>query len=328
MKRILLSLVLVLAGAAIAQTKKKSAEPPKPTKNAVSASSSATKSSAPKLTTKEPSFAGFTGSFLEFGKVSGENRPFTMSIDYKPWFFEISGLANAGHNTGDLDILLEDIVTVLAYYDAVGNAPDGTNYQAALFDFMIYLDDEAIKVSNLKIDLKGKAEAGSSVLNQAKTWNFEQGKVFKTPKYSNSIIKAQASAMDKSDIAREKAAAKKRVADSIAREKQRVADSIAKEEQRVADSIARIKKQIAKEKKRIADSIAEAEAEAEVLRREEKRKAAAAKKRKAAIQEEEDEDDEPPVRKKAPPKKKPTFTVEEDEDDAPPPPKKKKRVAD
>jgi hypothetical protein len=237
MRKFLLSLVLVFVGAALAQT-----------------------ANAPKLTTKEPSFTGFTGSFLKFGNVSGNNRPFTMLVEYKPWFFEIGGIASAGHNTEDLDFLLENIVVVLAYYDAQGKAPDGTVYQAGFFDFMVYLDDEPIKISNLKIALKGKAESGSATLNQAKTWNFEQGKVFKMPKYSNDIMKAQASALDKIDIVREEEAAKKRVADSIATEKKRVADSIAIEKKRVADSIATEKKRVADsialEKKRAANSIA------------------------------------------------------------------------
>jgi len=306
MKKFLLSLVLVLASTVVAQTaKKKSTEPPPQPQPAKSLNSS----SAPKLSTKEPSFAGFTGSFFKFGDVSGGNRPFTMSIEYKPWFFEVSGLANAGHNTEDLDILLEDIIGVLAYYDAQGKAPDGTDYQAGLFDFMVYLDDKAIKVSNLKIDLKGKAAPGSAVLGQAKTWSFEPGSVFKATKYSNDIVKAQARAMDRSDIEKEEAAAKKRVTDSIAkekkrvddsiaREKKRVKDSIAAEKQRVADSIAKEKKRVAKEKKRIADSIAEAEE----LKKEEKRKAAAARKKKAAMQEE--EEDEAPKKKTSKKKKK------------------------
>lgn len=324
MKRILflLSLVFMFFGVS---------ESAQPAKNAAS-------SSAPKLTTKEPSFAGFTGSFFKFGDVSGKNRPFTMFIEYKPWFFEISGLADAGRNTEDLDILLDNIVAVLAYYDAGGKAPDGTAYQAGLFDFMVYLDDEPIKVSNLKIALKSKAESGSATLEQAKTWNFELGKVFKTPKYSDAIVKAQASAMDKSDIAKEEAAAKKRVADSIAREKKRVADSIAREKQRVEDSIAKAKKQIAREKKRIADSIAEAEEAAEALKKEERRKAAAAKKKRIAdsiaaaeeaeaLKKEERRKAAAAKKKKAedsPPKKKPTFTVVEDEEDAPPPKKRRK----
>jgi len=326
---LLLSLVLILANSAFAQAAKKKTTPAPASKNAPVAKAAPAPVSlavAPKLADKEPSFAGFTGSFFKFGNMSGDSRPFSVTIEYKPWFFEVKGLANAGHNTEDLDIILEDIIGVMAYYDAQGKAADGTSYQAGLFDFMVYLDDEPIKVSNLSITLIDKAAAGSAVLAQAKTWNFEPGKVFKTPKYSNDVIKAQAGAMDKADIAKEEAAAKKRVSDSIAAEKKRVADSIAAEKKRVTDSIAKIEKRkkdsIAKEKKRVADSIAEIEA----LKEQAKRKAAAAKKKKAVV-EEEDEDDEDyePPKKKAPPKKKKKPVVEEDdeEDDEPPPPKKK-----
>jgi len=233
MKKFLLPLVLVFACVAFAQT-------------------------APKLSTKEPSFIGFTGTFMKFGKTTGGTRPFTMTLDYKPWFFELSGVANAGHNAEELDYLAENITIVLAYYDTKGKAQDGTPYQAGLFDFMMYLDDDPIKVTNMKITLKGKAEGGSSTLNQAKTWNFEQGKVFSTSKYSSAITKAQASALDKVDIEKEAEAERKRIADSIAIEKKRIADSIAAEKKRVADSIAT-------EKKRIADSIALEKRRAAVL---------------------------------------------------------------
>ncbi|MDR0517355.1 MAG: hypothetical protein LBH25_09975 [Fibromonadaceae bacterium] len=269
---------------------------------------------APKLETKEPSFAGFTGSFMKFGKVSSGNRSFTMSVSFGQWFFDVSGLANAGHNTDDLDILLEDITAVLAYYDAKGQTSSGESYQAGLFDLMVYLDDEPIKVSNLKFSLTGKATEGSKVLEQAKTWNFVQGSIFKNSKYSSNIMKAQAASVDKSDIAKEEAAAKKKVADSIAREKKRVADSIARVEKKAADSIAKIEK-------RKKDSIAA-----------EKKKAAAAKRR---AMEEDDDEDEPPVKKKrkkaadddepAKKKKKRKPAVEEDDDEPPVKKKKKKR---
>jgi len=208
MKKILflLPLVFMLAGTAVAQTE-----------------------SVPKLTTKEPSFMGFTGSFMRFGSTfksaSGNNRSFTMPVEYKPWFFELSGVAYAERHTEDLDIL-DNIVVVVAYYDAQGKAMDGTAYQAGLFDFMVYIDDEPIKVTNMKITLKGKAAPGAATLEEAKTWSFEQGKVFKNPKYSNDITKAQARAIDKTDVAKEAAAAKK----EQAKEKKRIEDSIAKAE--------------------------------------------------------------------------------------------------
>jgi len=237
MKKILL-LFLVFVGAAIAQT-----------------------GSEPVLTTKEPSFMGFTGSFMRFGSTfksaSGNNRSFTMPVEYRPWFFELSGVAYADRHTEDLDIL-DNITVVVAYYDAQGKAIDGVAYQAGLFDFMVYLDDEPIKVTNMKITLKGRAAPGAATLEQAKTWNFEPGKVFKNPKYSNDIMKAQARAVDKTDVAKEEAAAKK----EQAKEKKRIEDSIAKEKKRIADSIV-------KEKKRVEDSIAKAEAQ----RKEERRKA-------------------------------------------------------
>jgi flagellar biosynthesis GTPase FlhF len=225
MKKILL-LFLVLTGAAIAQTE-----------------------SEPILTTKEPSFMGFTGSFMRFGSTfksaSGSNRSFTMPVEYRPWFFELSGVAYAERHTEDLDIL-DNITVVVAYYDALGKAIDGVAYQAGIFDFMVYIDDEPIKVTNMKITLKGRAAPGAATLEQAKTWNFEPGKVFKNPKYSNDITKAQARAVDKSDVAKEEAAAKK----EQAKEKKRIEDSIAKEKKRVQDSIAKAEAQRKEERRK------------------------------------------------------------------------------
>jgi hypothetical protein len=231
-----------------------------------------------------------------------------MSVGFRPWFFEIKGVVNAGHNTEELDALMGDIITVVAYYNAQGKAQDGTSYQAGIFDFMIYLDDEPLKISNLNITLTDKASAGANVLEQAQTWNFEQGRVFKTKKYDNSVLKAQATALDRADIAKEEAAAKKRVADSIAKEKKRVEDSIASAGKKRRDSIAR-------ERQRIEDSIAEFEA----LKEQARRKAAAAKK-KRQMEEEEEDDYEPPKKKATSTKKK---RVVEDDDDYEPAPKKK-----
>jgi len=312
-----LSFIIIFANSAHAQATKKAAAPK------TTASKSA---SAPKFNSKEPSFAGFTGSFIKFGPVSGNARPFTMTVEYAPWFFEIKGTASADYLTQDLG---DDAIAVLAYY----KVDDSANYQPGLFDLMIYLDDEPIKMSNLSFALIGPATAGSAVLAQAKTWNFTQGQVFKMSKYANGdILTAQATYLDKSHIEREKAAAKKRVADSIAREEKKVKDSIAKEEKRVKDSIA-------KEKKRVADSVAKEEKkrkdsisahrrhvrdsiEQEKAEEEARKKAAAATKKKKKRPVVEEAEEEPPRKKR---KKKPVIEEEEDDDEPPPPKKKKKR---
>ncbi|MCL2100923.1 MAG: hypothetical protein FWH22_04345 [Fibromonadales bacterium] len=333
-KYLLLFLAILLVNSAFAQaTKKKGTSAKAPAKAAPKATGKtgtvapapapAVKSLAvaPKLDTKEPSFAGFTGSFVNFGRISGEDRPFTMTIEYRPWFFEVSGIANAGYNTPDLG---EDVIVILAYYDAPGKAADGTDYQAGLFDLQMLLDDERVKISNLRFNLTGKAAAGSPVLNQARTWNFEQGRVFRVSKYEGDIIKAEATAFDKADIAREEAAAQKRVADSIERERKRVDDSIARVEKRRSDSIAAVRE---RERQRI-------EQEREDERR---RKAAAAQKKRRVVEEYDDDDDdyyEQPRRKAPTKKRRPVEEYYDDEDDyyEPPPkkrtPTKKRRVVE
>ncbi|MCL2260012.1 MAG: hypothetical protein FWC15_01500 [Fibromonadales bacterium] len=312
----LLSLIFIFANSAFAQTKKKATAAKAPAtksevpakKSEVSTAKSAPKGAVPKLNAKEPSFAGFTGSFIKFGPVSGNDRSFTMSVEYAPWFFEIKGTANANYLTPDLG---DDVIAVLAYYNALGKTADGADYQAGLFDLMIYLDDEPVKISNLSFALTGQAAAGSSVLAQAKTWNFSQGQVFRMAKYESPILTAQATYLDKSHIERENAAAKKRVADSIAREKKRVSDSIAKEEKRVKDSISA-------HRKAVRDSIEREEAAA-------KRASVATKKKKKRAEVDDDFDDEeerPPRQKK---KRKPVIEEDDEDEDPMPVAKKKKR---
>jgi hypothetical protein len=290
-KYLFLLFALISVNFVLAQTEKRKTTAPAP--------KAASLAVAPKLDTKEPSFAGFTGSFINFGQIAGNERTFTMTVEYKPWFFQVSGTANAGYNTPDLG---DDAVAVLAYYNAQGKMVDGTDYQAGFFDLMMYLDDEPVKVSNLKFTLIGNATAGSTVLEKAKTWNFELGKIFKMPKYDAAIIKAQAAALDKDDIKKEEIAAKKRATDSIAKEKKRVQDSIAKEEKKRKDSITA-------HRKYVRDSTEQAE-------QERKKAIADARKKKRERERAIEEEDEPP-----PPKKKKKPVVEDD--DEPPPPKKK-----
>ncbi|GHV12340.1 hypothetical protein AGMMS49938_04690 [Fibrobacterales bacterium] len=325
-------LALTFAAAVSAQPAKKKAQSKASAKTAVQSTPEpqVAASALPVLSKKEPKFAGFTGSFVKFGKAAGNSRPFSISVEYKPWFFEISGSANADHNTADLDILLDDIVGVLAYYDAPGKAPDGSTYQAGLFDFMLYLDDSPIKVSNLNFKLLSKAVAGNAVLRQAENWNFAPGAVFKQKKYDDPIFEAQADPLDKATLAKAEQAEKKRIADSIATEKKRVQDSIARVEKRRKDSIAA-------ERRRVEDSIAEFEA----LKEQARKKAAAAKKKRPVVEEYDDEDEDEeeyvPVKKKKPAakpaatKKKKRVVVEEyddeDEEEYVPPVKKKKPVA-
>jgi len=311
MKNILffLSLVIIFAGSAQAQAKKKAAAPAPAPKAAV-VKSAVVKSAT--LEAKEPSFAGFTGSFIKFGQVSGNERPFTMTVEYAPWFFEIKGTANADYLTPDLG---DDVIAVLAYYKT-----NSADYQAGLFDLIMYLDDEPVKISNLSFTLTGTAAAGSAILAQAKTWNFTQGQVFRMAKYESAILTAQATYLDKSHIAREAAAAKKRQADSIAREEKKVKDSIAREKKRVSDSIAKEEKKrkdsISAHRKYVRDSI-EQEEEAR-----KKASAATKKKKKRAAAIEDDEEEQPPRQKK---RRKPVVEEEEEDDDPPPMSKKKKR---
>jgi len=331
MKRIVLfSMLFALVGFSFA-AKKKNAEPASAATPEVSAPAkafAASKSEAPSLWSNEPKFQGFTGSFIKYGKMSAGSREFTIRVEHSPWFFEYSGKVNAAHNTADLDIYSDEVVAVVAYYDAAGKTSEGQAYQAGMFDVMLFLEDEQTRISEAKVKLIGPAgqeSAGSDILAKAKTHTaLTDGAVFKDAKFEKQITQAQADALDKSAIIAAQKVEQKRIADSVATERKRVADSVATEKKRVADSIATEQKRVEKlekarkkELKRQADSVATYQAEQQRIADE----AAAPKKKKkkkAVVEESSDEEavvadeEEAPVVKKK--KKKKKKVVVEDEE--------------
>jgi hypothetical protein len=335
MKRILLLLLLAtLAVPSFAAKKKASAKKETPAAEAVavprSASAANYQSEAPALTDNAVQFKAFSGSFIKYGNMSAGSRPFTLKIEYSPWFFEYTGKVNAAHNTADLDIYENEVVAVVAYHDAPGKTAEGIAYQAGLFDVMIYLEDEPTRISETSVKLVGVAaqeNAAAPVLAQAKTFaGLVPGQVFSDPANEKALTAAQADALDKSAMQAAQKAEQKRKADSLTAEKLRVADSIKAEKLRIADSVKaeklRVADSVKAEKLRVADSV-------KAYKREQKRldddaaAAAAAskkkKKKKKAVVEEDasadesvaaDESDEPVVVKKK--KKKKKAMVEED----------------
>jgi hypothetical protein len=208
----------------------------------------------PKLTSKIPKFQGFDGSFITFGSVEGKSRGFSMRIEFAPWFFEVEGSVDAGVNTEDLDILGEDLLAVLAYYDATGTTKAKDTYQSAPFDFMLYVNMdnnlEPTVIKNLNINLVGDPAAlpaAVKVLKQAKTWSLAPGKAFTLPSSSDAVFEAQADPLYKSDL-QVLAEQAQKVKDSIAAAEKRTQDSIAAYEQFKADSIKEAKAQAKKAK--------------------------------------------------------------------------------
>lgn len=306
---------------------------------AQTAAAAPSRGAAPELTSKDPKFKGFSGSFLDFGKMSAGSREFKIKVEFAPWFFEYTGKVNAAHNTADLDIMFDQMDVVIAYYDAPGVNGDGVPYQAGIFDVMLYLDDEPTRITEATVRLLGPASAGASTLAKALTWgSFAPGAVFTNPNYSKDITTAQGDALDKADIVKAKKAEEKRIADSIAdykKEQKRLADSTAnyareqkrlekererkrlEEQQRLADEEAARQAVLEKKKKKkkvIAEEATEDEAvaaedEAPVVKKK--------KKKKKVIAEEAVEDEAAAVEEEAPvvkKKKKKKKVVVEDEE--------------
>jgi hypothetical protein len=200
-KYLVLLLALVLAASPSWSAPKKSKATVKKAKT--TAVESKPKGTAPKLSSKEPKFQGFTNGFLQFGEMEGNRRSFSMELKASPWFLRVSGTVGAGVNTEDLDIMNNDeVVAVLAYYDAPGKTAGGVDYQAAPFDFMIYMDiDNQFQptvITNLKFSLEGEAagKTAEKVLKQAQTWNLASGKVWLASAYKDAVFGAQADPLD------------------------------------------------------------------------------------------------------------------------------------
>jgi hypothetical protein len=178
----------------------------------------------PVLETKAPSYQGFESGFVTFGEMEGSAFPFTLSVEASPWFLEVKGKVESGINRVDLSSLGDDLVGVLAYYDAEGLTKNRVLYQSAPYDFQFYVRRnqkfEPAVVQDLEIRLLGEPSMlpiADKVLRDAQNWSLARGKAFTMTVYANELNKAQTTPLYKENL------------DELALEQKRKVESLTKQ---------------------------------------------------------------------------------------------------
>lgn len=105
---------------------------------------------------KNTEFQAFAGEFLKIGDMKGGYHSFSMPVKGEGWAFQAEGQVQAP--AGDPYVLLDGVIdglvyAVVAYVPAVAAGTDAKDYQVGMFDMMIYLEDETVKVRDVKFKL-------------------------------------------------------------------------------------------------------------------------------------------------------------------------------
>ncbi len=201
----------------------------------------------------KPSFQAFDADYLQLGEASKGFHHFIVRVDYAPWAFVAEGDVKVPQ--GDVDLLFnsmdnDQLYIVVAYAPSPIEGSDGYEYQAGIYDLMIYYTDEAddfsTRITNLKITLLPPIANDSwatGALADAQGKRGKSGDVFKNPEYANAIFQASAQPLSKAqakaakiDAANQKKNALKARRDSIAAAEQAERDAKIAEENRKAES--------------------------------------------------------------------------------------------
>ena len=302
-----------------------------------------------------PEFQAFAPNFMKLDKAVKGYHDFTLKVDVAPWSFTYKGQVKAPN--GDPYLLYDgidagDVFIVIAYVPAPVQGPEGDEYQAGIFDIMIYYTDGteelAATIKNASVELLPPLSAdqwAKESMAAAKNAG-GAGTVWTNSKYAKAITVASADPLDKDKLLAAKKAKKDKQKKALEEKRAREAALAAEEdnkrankskmarEQAKRDSIAAVKK-AAKKRKIVEEEAVDEDAEepAPVVK----------KKRKKVIVEEEatDEDDEsltPKERKKLAIKARKAKmqkaaiaedeAVDEDAEEPAPVVKKKKKVVE
>ena len=177
-------------------------------------------------------FKGFNGEYVDFGRRKGSGREFVMRVNQSPFHFEAKGVIDAGMLTNDLDIMLDDVVAVLSYFEQ-GHTINGKAVETGLNDLLFYAEDESCKITELKITLlppisndKKAKTLLAAVPNLLK--EYEPNPTAE----SSAIIRASADPWSKSYMEAEQLEAEKRMAQQKAEEERILAAQKAEEQKR------------------------------------------------------------------------------------------------
>ncbi len=276
----------------------------------------------------KPEFQAFASSLLKLKPAEGGWQKFSLKVEVAPWAFQAIGDVHIV--AGDAELLngaLYDgtLYAVVAYIPSTAAGSDGKEYQVGVFDLMLFLEDEATQVRNVKFRLLPPAndEWATGIFKDAIATGTALGSVWGGA-YDDEIVKASAVPLDKKQL-QANLKAKSRPAPAAEPEPAPVV-----KKSRVADDDEPVVK---KKKKRSYNEDEEDEDGSNLTVKEKRRRAMMSKKRAAEEDEEEpvvkkkkkkrsydDEDEEEPVVKKK--KKKRSY---DDEDEEEPVVKKKKK---
>ena len=152
----------------------------------------------------KPKFQAFTGALLKLKPAQNGYHKFSLKVEAAPWAFQAIGEVRAPN--GDPDLLINalfdgDVYAVLAYVDQPTSGTDGQEYNVGLFDMMLYFDDEATSIRNLKFKLLPPAndDWAQGILSDALGSSSLIGNVW-AGKYDSDITKASANPMDKQKL--------------------------------------------------------------------------------------------------------------------------------
>ena len=152
----------------------------------------------------KPKFQAFTGALVKLKPAQNGYHKFSLKVEAAPWAFQAIGEVRAPN--GDPDLLINalfdgDVYAVLAYVDQTASGTDGQEYNVGLFDMMLYYDEEATSIRNLKFKLLPPAndEWAMGILKDALESGSLIGNVW-GGKYDGAITKASANPMDKQKL--------------------------------------------------------------------------------------------------------------------------------
>lgn len=166
----------------------------------------------------KPEFQAFAANFLDL-KDAGDDgyHSFTLRVDVAPWAFVYTGKVLAPN--GDPDVLMDalagdELYEIIAYVPAPVQGSDGKEYQAGVFDVMLYYSDgdEELQatIRDAKVQLLAPIASDSWAQNAFKDAQTSKGMgVWKDASYSSAITEASADPMDKTKVYASKRAAKK-----------------------------------------------------------------------------------------------------------------------
>lgn len=173
----------------------------------------------------KPSFQAFDADYLKLSEAENGYHHFSIKVDYAPWAFTAEGSVKAPQ--GDPDLLFNSIdgdqlYIVVAYAPAPIGGSDGLEYQAGIYDIMIYYSDGAdefpTKIKGLKVSLLAPIANDSwakESLADAEGKRGQGGSVFKDPENADALFKASAAPLSREQAMAAKQAATERKSNAI-----------------------------------------------------------------------------------------------------------------